>query len=441
MPFLDDFALAFRSRRAWRRGRARVAALLAALGLYRKPGKGLWDQPTQVGEHLGLEIDTRLGVFRVTAKRQAKLRAGAAKLLNDAASGRRLLPARAVAQFCGLAQSCYVAMPAARLYLRSLHDDLGGPSDWSTASVRLSRQSLRDLRWWRQLKIGSADLERAFRRHPTTAVLHCDACRSLSGRGGWGGVLNRRLEAMGLWRGDECTYHISHLELIAVRKTVQAFLPLLRNRRVRLHEDNQAVVAILATWTVRSKPMMEELRRLWRLLADNDIQIEAEYITSAANEWADALSRDRGLDDWTFAPGLFDEINARWGPHSIDRFAAQHNALLPRYNSAVWDPASEAVDAFTVDWCGENNWVHPPLSLIDRAVSKIRADGAIATLAVPYWPTRPWFPRIMEMCDEYIVLSPHATAFCHALRASEAPVNARWSVMVARVRGPPPTHT
>ena len=60
------------------------------------------------------------------------------------------------------------------------------------------------------------------------------------------------------------------------------------------------VVALLATWTVRSKPMMEELRHLWRLPADNDIQIEAESITSAANAWADALSRDRGVDDWTF---------------------------------------------------------------------------------------------------------------------------------------------
>ena len=46
--------------------------------------------------------------------------------------------------------------------------------------------------------------------------------------------------------------------------------------------------------------MMEELRHLWRLPADNDIQIEAESITSAASEWADALSRDRGLDGWTF---------------------------------------------------------------------------------------------------------------------------------------------
>jgi hypothetical protein len=35
---------------------------------------------------------------------------------------------------------------------------------------------------------------------------------------------------------------------------------------VLLHEDNQAVVAVITTMTTRSPQMMEELRKLWHLL-------------------------------------------------------------------------------------------------------------------------------------------------------------------------------
>nr|XP_006819126.1 PREDICTED: uncharacterized protein LOC102809450 [Saccoglossus kowalevskii] len=46
-----------------------------------------------------------------------------------------------------------------------------------------------------------------------------------------------------------------------------------------------------------------------------------------------------------------------WGPHSIDRFASCHNAQLPRFNSAAWNPGTEAVDAFCQNWSTENNWI------------------------------------------------------------------------------------
>ena len=35
------------------------------------------------------------------------------------------------------------------------------------------------------------------------------------------------------------------------------------------------------------------------------------------------------------------------------------NAQLPRFNSRFAMPGSEAVDTFTVDWRGDNNWWSP----------------------------------------------------------------------------------
>jgi hypothetical protein len=43
--------------------------------------------------------------------------------------------------------------------------------------------------------------------------------------------------------------------------------------------------------------MMTELRRLWHLMDANDMSTRPRYIRSAANIWADSLSRDLDRDD------------------------------------------------------------------------------------------------------------------------------------------------
>eukprot|EP00873_Tetraselmis_striata_P024055 jgi/Tetstr1/444319/TSEL_032210.t1 len=66
--------------------------------------------------------------------------------------------------------------------------------------------------------------------------------------------------------------------------------------RVLLYEDNNtAVVAAMTNVTSRSPVMMEELRKLWHLLDIHDISVRPRYIQSAANIWADRLSKE--MDD------------------------------------------------------------------------------------------------------------------------------------------------
>ncbi|KAK3271353.1 hypothetical protein CYMTET_20290 [Cymbomonas tetramitiformis] len=57
------------------------------MGLQRNEKKGQWD-PVQVVEHLGLEVDLKLGQFRVTEKRVRKIHAKATEILCDAARNR-----------------------------------------------------------------------------------------------------------------------------------------------------------------------------------------------------------------------------------------------------------------------------------------------------------------------------------------------------------------
>jgi hypothetical protein len=71
--------------------------------------------------------------------------------------------------------------------------------------------------------------------------------------------------------------------------------------------------------------MMTELRRLWYLLDTNDIHIRPRYIRSAADIWADTLCRELDTKDLQLNPRLFAHLQARWGPHTIDRFASMLN--------------------------------------------------------------------------------------------------------------------
>ena len=59
---------------------------------------------------------------------------------------------------------------------------------------------------------------------------------------------------------------------------------------------------------------------------------------------------------------VFEMINRRYGPHSVDLFATQDNRLLNRYVSWRPDPSAVAVDAFMFPLKGKNPYCFPPVA-------------------------------------------------------------------------------
>jgi hypothetical protein len=138
-------------------------------------------------------------------------------------------------------------------------------------------------------------------------------------------VLSEQLEARGF---KSATYqqHITSKELKAVRLAVLSFLPLLCGRKAFMHDDNQVVVVVLNHLTSRSTlAIMDELWNLWELIDTNNIIIRARYIRSAANVWADRLSRETDIEDLHLNPRIFIYLDSLRGPHSIDRFHTHGN--------------------------------------------------------------------------------------------------------------------
>jgi len=48
-------------------------------------------------------------------------------------------------------------------------------------------------------------------------------------------------------------------------------------------------------------------------------------------------------------------------------------------------------------WSYFRLYAFPPFAMIPSVLEKIAQDGADVALIVPYWPQRPWFPKLLSL--------------------------------------------
>ena len=192
-----------------------------------------------------------------------------------------------------------------------------------------------------------------------------------------------------MWSVEEAQKSSSYRELKAIFLGLESFLLLVKRHTIKWYTDNQSVSRIVEVGS-----MKEDLQRLtlriFSMCLLNCITLEVEWIPRSANDRADFLSRVVDYDDWRVKRDYFLLVEEKWGPHSVDRFANHENTQLPHFNSRFWCPGTEVVDAFSVSWAGENNW----LVLIPRVLNHMVALGGRATLVVRAWPSAPFWPLI-----------------------------------------------
>jgi hypothetical protein len=113
------------------------------------------------------------------------------------------------------------------------------------------------------------------------------------------------------------------------------------------------------------------------------------------------VSRLIDFDDWGLSLNAFALVEERWGPHTVDRFANDYNSKLQRFNSRFMVEGSEAVDAFTVNWKDENNYLCPPMHLIPRVLCHARNCGCRGSLIVPEWPSAAFWPLLFDLSGNF----------------------------------------
>ena len=178
-----------------------------------------------------------------------------------------------------------------------------------------------------------------------------------------------------------------------------SFVEHLKHKRVKIFTNNQSAARIVSVGS--SKIHLQSVAlSIFGSCFSHCIPLEAQWIPRSLNERAGFLSRFVDEDDWHVNPSVFRLVDAKWGPHMIDRSASYYNAQLPRFNSNFASPGCSGVNAVVQDWSGENNWVCPPVGLVVDAVRVLTACSSHGTVIIPEWLSAYFWP--------FLLMDPHS---------------------------------
>lgn len=397
--YLDDGICTARSKVEAAAASCRVRGTLLQSGFVANESKSRWD-PRQQTSWLGFDLDLSRGCISVPATKIEGLKHQLA-----IARVKDVLHARAIASIVGKIISMSLALgPISRFMTRSLYAVLESRQYWCDRLL-LTEASKQELQFWSS-SLEDYNSQPLWQSPSAVRLVYSDASDT-----GYGGYLveHGTCVAHGHWAVTEAGKSSTWRELVAVARVLEPIAHRLCGERVRWFTDNQNVVRIL---TVGSKKpeLQQEAIHVFALAMRHQIRLEPEWIPRDENQFADYLSRIVDHDDWQINPLVFQMVDNLWGPHTVDRFASQYNAQLPRFNSRFACVGTEAIDAFTVSWEGECNWMCPPVCLVLRALRHAEKCRAKGTLIVPAWPSAPFWPLLQPRSGWF---APFVKAWCY----------------------------
>jgi hypothetical protein len=392
LPYLDDFLFMSSSYASALDLSARVQSDFRNCGLLVNMEKSV-SKPVNRLKHLGMMVDTSSGVFEVPVERWDKLMSCVSRL-QRAKRGR--VGVRDVAACVGQILSMKVSLGmVVHLFTRFLYQVIDMAPTWSSY-VTLSSSALEELSFW-------AGLSRTSFTGPIWPPLRSAVVQLATDASNiaWGSLLLHTVgqsppvnhvahEFFEPWERSQSS---SMRELMGVLGSLRAFLPWCRDAVVFCQTDCQNLVPISQRGS-RSLNLNVVSKQLFWFCLENRITLHVHWVPREQNQEADDVSKLLDGSDWRLHPGIFDSLNRRWGPHTVDLFASSKNAHCERFFSRFWCPGTSGVDAFSHDWSLENSWINPPFSLIGRVWRRLRSMGASASMVVPIWTASPWWHLI-----------------------------------------------
>lgn len=351
-----------------------VNADLLKFGFVVNEEKSLWE-PVQVITWLGIVLDTNQGFISVTEQRISKLKVGIDSILKGDYTIVRDL-ASIVGQIISLTP-CVGRV--ARIMSRSMYAVVNEKVSWNS-TVELTKEACDEITFWNQ-NVDSLNCRSPWLPLCQPAkFVYSDASDQACGSF----IQNEGKIFHQNWSPAEGKKSFTWRELKTVELALTSFAPTLQGKPVAWLTDNANVVSI-----VHAGSKVTELHhlalRIFHVCVSFGISLEMKWIPRNLNANADHLSRIIDIDDYTINDDVFQMLDFKWGPHTVDRFACSYNAKLVRFNSRFYQPGAEAVDAFLQNWEFENNWLLPPVSQIARVIAHSRVCKAEGTLVLPMW--------------------------------------------------------
>lgn len=105
-------------------------------------------------------------------------------------------------------------------------------------------------------------------------------------------------------------------------------------------------------------------------------------------------------------PKTFTKLDRVWGPHQVDCFAAMNNSQLKNYVSWLPDPFALHADFFSEEAPEGLLYAFPPFSRVLQTLAKLEREARKATVLVPFWPSRPFWPLLLGLLADWPILLP-----------------------------------
>ena len=354
LRYLDNWLILSTSYEASLLAREKVLNLCQDLGIVVNMTKSHLE-PSRLATYLGIQLDsTTLRAFP-TQQRREKLQSLLSEFLLQNPE-----PALVWLQLLGHLTSMTQLIPGGRLRCRSMQLALHQQWDFQSQETLIfwDEEIEEDLSWWRndqRLQQG-----RSLNSVPPDLMFWSDASNI-----GWGAHLGDQMIA-GSWSHQEASLSINHRELLAVKKGLSSFAPLMMNQVVAVFCDNTTALAYLRNQGGTLSSSLNALAKEVLLWAEkNSTLLLPQFVMGKKNVIADSLSRTHQVigSEWTLHQDVVNDLLQRW-PATVDLFATALNFRLSVYLAPLLDPQSAGTDALWQPWANRQAYAFPPTEII-----------------------------------------------------------------------------
>ena len=362
-----------------------VRKSLEMSGFVANSEKSIWD-PTTALTWLGISLNLEKNYLFITDERVYAITVGIQTLLKTPYTS-----ARKIAQIVGkIVSTKYVVGDIVRLKTRYLHLLIENRTSWdATLNILNFPKAHREILFWVQ---NIHSYNQKFIKCPLNPQVIVSSDASSVGMGAVieNGTFCHRNFTL-LEKGKSSTWR----EMMAVLFSLRSFSNILKSSKVIWRIDNYAAAKIIKVGSPVAD-LHEISLDIFDLCFQNQITLKPVWVPRIQNKEADRVSRIIDIDDWEITSTFFNYLDSLWGPFTIDRFANSQNKKLQRFNSKYSCPGTEAVDALSQKWEGENNLLIPPINLIPAVIQYIRGNKITGVLVVPLWESATFWPLLCK---------------------------------------------
>ena len=368
------------------------AATLTQLGYTIERHKSIL-HPSLYIKWLGLNVDTSNRQFSIPQDKKVAFKALREQIMSQDKVHINLLQ-----KFMGKCMSFTLCFPMARLYIREMAIAIGAAQK-ASRPIRVRGDLADEILFWEFVDNLEGGYKWKEERH-----VDLEIATDASGFA-WGASIADEEIIHDRWsKEDRRPIHMKETE--ALINTLDSIPDRMRNRRVDVKVDNQALIKAWERNGAKNKDLNDLLKVLFTKVTALNCELHLSYISTSENP-ADAPSRRSSLADAKLSDLSWEKVERLYGPHSFDLMSLDSNVMVDKKGVSLphftpWPlPQSSGVNIFcqTLDHKA-NYYCFPPFCMVPAVLNFLLRDCSAplrVTLIVPKLSPLPsWWPKLVN---------------------------------------------